>query len=53
MKWIKFILGICRHDWEIISKHPLFHNDSEQGRPYGYLYVQNCKKCGKIKSKSI
>ena len=52
MKWIKFLLGLCDHQWEVINKHYLYHRETAS-IPYGTKYVQQCKKCGKIKKVEI
>lgn len=40
------------HQYEIIDTIEI-HTDSDSDMPYGTIYVQRCKKCGKIKKKKI
>ena len=49
MKWIRFILGLCDHQYEVILKNYIYETDKSQ-RPWGVKYTQRCKKCGKIKA---
>ena len=40
------------HQYELINTVNLFmYNNHEM--PYGVMYIQRCKKCGKIKKKKV
>lgn len=46
MKWLRKILGLCVHDFEILEevsfkRHGLYH---------GKIYMQKCKHCGKMQN---
>lgn len=46
----------CRHEWEQIAKHEVnVYENSGSKRPYEtrLVYIQQCKKCGKIRKQTI
>lgn len=49
MKWLRKILGLCVHDYEIIN----VYNVSYAGRVSQKVFVQKCKHCGKLQNHRV
>lgn len=49
MKTLKQFLGFCIHEWENIEKIPTYDKYGEK-LLIGNQYIQQCKKCKKIRS---
>ena len=49
MKWLRTFLGLCAHEWELLQSFKLMY----AGLPRGVLYVQKCKKCGKLHNHEV
>lgn len=45
--WIRKLLGLCIHRWEIIERHHLM--ESSDSLPHGVVFVLQCSHCGDIK----
>lgn len=46
----------CKHEWEQIAKHEVNLYETDKNKmPYEtrLVFVQRCKKCGKIKKQTI
>jgi len=59
MKWLRTFLGLCVpsaktccfgfHEWEVLQSFKLMY----AGLPRGLIYVQKCKKCGKLHNHEV
>jgi hypothetical protein len=52
-KLLEFLLTGCFHEWEIISKSPVYYGykgTPEKELPIGVKYTLRCKKCGELKT---
>lgn len=51
MKWIKFILGLCDHKWEILHEGKIVshYNDTRVGT----YYELQCEKCGDVEVRNL
>ncbi len=51
MKWIRFLLGLCQHEWVTDSVTQLLDHDTRLR--YGTCYYLRCTKCGDIKRRKF
>ncbi len=49
-KLLEFLLTGCFHEWEIISKTPVYWEGDLEKLPIGHKYTLRCKKCGEMKT---
>jgi len=49
MKWLRKMLGLCVHHWEIVDR-VVITND---GIAVGDRFISHCRNCGKIKKTDI
>jgi hypothetical protein len=49
MKWIRFLLGLCNHRWEIKDEIQL----TLGGKTVGERYILRCKECGHLKKRDL
>lgn len=50
MNWLRKLLGLCNHQWVILSSSRVFEFESDS-RPIGENIILQCKHCGDIKTK--
>lgn len=48
MNYLRKLLGLCEHKWEIILQGNIEHHD-RSGIRIGRYYMLQCKNCGNIK----
>lgn len=51
MNYLRKLLGLCVHEWEIIETFTIHKVYS--GKITGEIYVQRCKKCGKLHNHKV
>jgi len=49
MKWLRTFLGLCVHEWEIYETCTMRY----AGVVSGKIYIQKCKKCGKLHNHEV
>ena len=50
MEWIRKLLGLCEHEWELFSSEEVIGELGEFCSNY-YLRIFECKKCKALKRK--
>lgn len=50
MNYLKKLLGLCEHKWEIIKEDNIL-SQNESDVAIGRYYILQCKNCGNIKCK--
>ena len=51
MKSLKQLLGLCEHKFKKIGEAEI--QNSTTGSVIGHIFILQCEKCGKIKTKRI
>lgn len=49
MNWLRKLLGLCQHKWELRDGFTLTVNKVK----CGHRYILQCAHCGKIKKKDV
>jgi hypothetical protein len=49
MKWLRKLLGLCQHKWELRGRVVLTVNKAK----CGHRYIFQCAHCGKIKKQDV
>lgn len=44
MNYLRKLLGLCLHEYEVIQEMTIRQNGLKKGK----IYVQKCKHCGKL-----
>lgn len=54
MSWLRKLLGLCFHQWDIYAHCPV-HGETWSGEPgiVGYSFILRCKHCGDITSREV
>jgi hypothetical protein len=54
IKFLRKLLGLCDHSWEILKQHSLYKYGSVgKDLPIGDIYIQQCTKCGVLKKSTF